>query len=173
MARRRARTSHGAPTVTARVVLPPDIDLPRKIPWVQPVQRSAWDRRLTVAFGRQPRRGVVRSVTVVMPRNVQRSLIRPSVVMVSPRGVTVAPRRRARRILAVEPNRKRKEERKFRRARRYLFGQLDSLKSDRFGLVGRAFSTGSPIGSIAQAALVTRAIDGYLNRNRQRPYRPR
>lgn len=166
--RRSSRATDGRPTVTLTVPLPPDLDLPRKIPWQQPRQRSLWDKAIRVPLRRTIRRAVPRSVTVVMPRNVPRELIRPSVVQVSHRGISIAPRRRAKRLLSYEPNRKRVEERKFRRARRYLFGQLDSLEHDTFGLIGNAFRANMDIGSIAERALITRAIHGQLGSHRTR-----
>lgn len=179
MARRRrpgpdlANQDRPRPTVTAHVRLPIDTDLPRRIPWQPPRQRSLWDRAIRVSL-RGPRLDIptrLQRVEVVLPRHVNRREIKPSVVMVDEKNITTAPRRRTRKLLNTEENRLRRDEKKFRRAKRYLFGQLDSLNEDTYGLVRNAVDRRASPGTIATAALITRAINGRVRRRRRRARR--
>ena len=67
--------------------------------------------------------------------------------------------RAVRRLLRSEPNRRRYRERKTRR-RHARNGQLESVRSDRFGIIANAYYSGASVERVADAALVSRALGG-------------
>lgn len=85
--------------------------------------------------------------------------VRPSYVSLNRGRVNVMNSRAVRRLLRSEPNRRRYRERKTRR-RHARNGQLESVRSDRFGIIANAYYSGASVERVADAALVSRALGG-------------
>lgn len=133
-------------------LVPTNLDVPRI------AQRQHRNRHITVPLRRSRRRFIRRRFRLRVPkapvRTAYMSLDRFN-------RLRIYSARSTARLLATEHNRRRRNERKSRR-RKGNIGQLDSVRSDRFGIIGRAASRHRSPGRVADAAMLSRAIERYL-----------
>lgn len=160
MARRKSKGRH----VGARSTVNVTIDVP-----VQYANRFPSFLRAPAPYSRQRRRGVVSVQTTPFAKTVRRRFRvsvprhspRPSYVAVDRRGrVRIYSRAKTKRLLVREMNRKRYAENKVgRRRARKSVAYLGSLRRDTFGLVGSAHARGASPDRLADAAMVSRALE--------------
>ena len=143
---------------SVRVSVPIDLDLPRRLRVAPPRQRQR--RRRVLALPLVASRVPTKRVRVTLVAPDYRRRLQPSVVAITPTGLRIYGRQRVRRIMRREMNRRRNDERKSRNRRRPEFGQLESLRSDPFGIVAAAVRNGSSARAVANAATVSRALGG-------------
>jgi len=115
------------------------------------------NRKIRLAPIREPFR--FRTVRVVVPRVRQRVGASRWTAYGDRRVITVHSDRSTRRLLATEYNRVRIEERKSNRFKSRL-GQVESIRSDRGGMLSAAVRSGASPQVIADTAMVSRAIYG-------------
>ena len=161
MARRRSyriRRPKLANTFSVRVYMPDDVDVPPVLALRKPKQQQRRTRAVTVPLGsKRGRRMIRRTVRLIAPRSALRMRLAPTYVIARSNSLRIQPEVRALAILEREMNRKWRLERK-RRRRKYHHGQLESVRSDRLDMVGSAIRRGSDIRTVADAAMVSRAL---------------
>lgn len=160
MARRSSadRYSNGLAGAVRRVtvVVPMPVGLrPRIAYYKYPMPRQRLRRVIRQPLGRRGRYAL-RKVSVVVPRTLP--TVRGSYVSVDRYNrLNIHSHRQLRAVLEREYNRARNsEDKRSRRSARN--GQLESVRADRAGIIGAASSMGLGAASIADAALVSRAL---------------
>lgn len=129
----------------------------RRVSYAYPIQRQRMRRSIRVALAPLRTRYELRRVAVRMPRRLP--ALAGSYVSVRPGRLTIHSKRQLRRLMEFEYNRYRESERKGRR-RKGRNGQLESIRRDRLGIVAEAVRRGMSASSIADAAMVSRALGG-------------
>lgn len=127
-----------------------------------PVPRQVRPRKtFRIPLRVRPRsRFVRRRIRIRVPNHLP--VVQPSYVSVDRNRINIFSARQRRRLFANrELNRRRYEEKKTHR-RKARHGQLDSVSRDRFGIIGRSYRKGRSINGIGDAALVSRAIEGFV-----------
>lgn len=100
----------------------------------------------------------LRRIAVRVPRHLP--LVKPSYVSLSRGRLTIHSKRQLHALMEKgEFNRERRSERKDR-GRKARNGQLDSVVSDRFGILGESLRRGFSAAGLADAALVSRGLGG-------------
>lgn len=161
MARRSGRNAANSSTrySTVYVNVPlPNLLRVRRVSYTYPSVRQRARRAIRVSLVAPSGRFRMRRVAVRVPAHLP--LVPPSYVSVRPGRLTVHSRRQLARLMEREYNRPRERERKGRRREAHN-GQLESLRSDRFGIVGEAVRRGLGAGAVADAAMVSRALGRF------------
>ena len=161
--RRRRRQTRRAPTVSVRVWMPKDIEVPSTlaIPAVRSPRRTrAFSVPLAFPDGKpsrvERRRWTRRRIRLVLPQEPPP----PSYASARAGRMRISSLVQADRILRHEDNRRRNGERKNRRKKGSLSGNAASIRSDRRGIVGFAASNNASARQIEAASAVSRAL-GY------------
>lgn len=160
--RRAARYSSVSSTrypTTVYVTVPvPSYLRTRTVSYTYPYQYSRARRVVRVPLVVRPTRYELRRIAVRVPRHLP--LVKPSYVSLVRGRLNIHSRRQTRVLIQKgEFNRARNEERKGRR-RQARNGQLDSVRSDRHGIIAAANAMGLSPQRIADAAMVSRAVGG-------------
>lgn len=147
-----------SPIITVRVPLPVTLAV-RKVSYTYPLQKQL--RKRTIRVPIHPLRNtryVNRTVQVRIPRRLPRT-VGSYVSIGRNHTLNIHSARQTHSLLEREYNRRRYSEWK-RRRRKARDGQLDSVRRDVFGIIGEAARRGYGPDSLAEAALVTRALGG-------------
>lgn len=158
MARRnRNAVLYNPPPLYIRIPVPVSLRV-RTVSYPYPSQQQRLRRTIVKPLTplREPYR--MRTIKVRSPRTLP--VVAGSYVTVRPHRLTIHSKRQTKNLLEREYNRRRYSERKDRR-RMARNGQLDSLRSDPYGLVAEAARRGLSPERIADAALVARSLRRY------------
>jgi len=148
------------PLLAVRVSLP--VSVARRArnviyPYPYPQQKQRLRHALRLALVPRRTRYVPTKVRIRLPPTLP--VVRGSYVSIDRRNrLVIHSRRQTARLLDREYNRRRYQETKTRN-RRARHGQLDSVRSDPHGIIARSVATRGGIRSIADAALVSRALE--------------
>lgn len=145
-----------ARTITVRVPLPVSMPRARTVSYPYPSQRQLNNRVIRIPLLPPRQRFVVRQVKVRLPHFLP--ALGGSYVSVVPGRLNIHSRRQTKRLLEREFNRRRYEEHKTR-SRKARHGQLESVRKDRFGILAEAARRGLGARAMADAALVSRALE--------------
>lgn len=160
MGRRLGRSAAGSSTryntVVVRVPLPVTLRV-RRVSYAYPTPRQRFRRSIRVPLVVPRERYLMRRVAVRLPAVLP--VVPGSYVSTRPGRLTIHSRRQFRRLMEREFNRPRERERKGRR-RQGRNGQLESVRSDRLGIVAEAVRRGLSAAGVADAAMVSRALGG-------------
>jgi hypothetical protein len=144
------------PTITVTVPVPVNVRA-RTVSYTYPQQIQRSRRVVRRQLSPLQTRYVMRRVRVVLPRHLP--VVRGSYVSIDRNGrLNNHSRRQLEALLAVENNRRRYRERKWR-GRKARNGQLESAGSTHAGLVAEAVRRGLSAETIQDAAMVARALE--------------
>lgn len=149
--KRRSRTVQVSIHVPARLAR----RLPSVIDYRQPLSFGAPDRTARVPLRSRKEKTVLKKFKVRMPAKLPKQ--RAAYMMFRQGQLNIYGKKQTARTLITEPNRKRKDERK-RNKKRGHANQLSSLRHDRLGIVSASVNRGASPSSVADAAMVARAL---------------
>lgn len=154
---RRASTRRGK---VISLYVPMPVSLARRVrtvPYPYPRQRQLRKNVIRVPLARPGGRFVFKKVRMRVPRVLP--LVAASYVSMTDSGLSIHSSRQTRRLLDREFNRRRYQEHKTNR-RRARHGQLESVRSDRLGMLGAAARAGFGARRMAEVAMVSRGLGG-------------
>lgn len=142
-------------TIAVTVPYPVSAKLSRTVTYPYPKQIQRTSKVVRVEL--YPRKQFYRlaKVTVRMPRALP--IVRGSYVSIDRNRLNIHSKRQLRRLLDAEYNRRRYNEHKSNR-RKARNGQLDSVRSDRLGMLAEAQQRGWSARRLADVAMVSRAL---------------
>lgn len=145
-------------SIAVTIPMPVPLARLRTVSYAYPTQVQMRTRNVRIPLKVRPAtKFITTKVRVRVPRRLP--TVSPSYVSLDRNRLTIHSKRRLRKLNETEYNRRRYQEFK-ERSRKARNGQLDSVKADRYGMLGEAYRRGYSIRRLADVALVARAIGG-------------
>lgn len=147
-------------TVSVTIPVPEYLSHIRTVRYQQPFQRQRFSKSIRIPLTRhRDTTFTTRKIHVRVPTKLP--YVGNSYVTAERDRLNIHSKRQTERLLHHEHNRRRYQERKENR-RKARHGQIESLHSDRFGIVSEAYHRGATSNQLMDAALAARAFQSMF-----------